>query len=82
MYRTERKRFSHTIPPFRATISTFSLFYEGGTPLLTGTLKLHILALTFLKVNLFTLVHLASSHRQRMGVISLMGGEPLYKREP
>ena len=35
----------------------------------------------FQKVNFHTVVYLASSHRGRMDLISLMGGRPLYKRE-
>ena len=45
-----------------------------------GTLKIHSLTPTFLKVKLFTIVKFASSHLQRIDIISFTGKQPLYKR--
>ena len=60
----------------------YHFIHGRGTPLKTGTLKLYTLPFIFLKAKFFTLIHLATNHRLNTCIISFMGGEPPYKREP
>ena len=61
---SERDAFAHGYTWLAVMVKDGFQFIHGrGTPLLTGTLNLHILALTFLKAKLFPVQYLASRHR-------------------